>query len=99
MSGESVNLQYSMTLVDVENGEAYSIGDYRSANVILPAPRPGTRDQYALVPIEKDETGKWVLGPRGTKMLGAVTVPVKAVDKASGTLAAQPTAFKKYSKE
>lgn len=99
-SGDTVHLEYSMTLIDAETGEAYSIADYRSTRVILPAARPGTKDQYALIPIEKDEkSGQWRLGENAKRMVGAISVPIKAFDTASGELTAQPSAFKKYTKD
>lgn len=97
-TGGEPGINYSMTLIDAETGDAYSIADYRETPVILPAPRPGTTDKYALIQIEKDDAGKWQIGDGARRMFGAINVPIQAFDRESGDLLKQPGSPKKYVK-
>lgn len=97
-TGSSDGLTYSMTLIDAETGDTYTIADYRDTPVILPAARPGTTDKYALIQIEKDDKGKWQVGDGAKRMFGAINVPIQAFDRDSGALVKQPGSTKKYQK-
>ena len=100
MSGDRLEIQYSMTLIDAETGVVYSIPDYRDAGLILPAGRPGAQSEIALIQISKDEqTGAWRVSESGKRMIGALNVPIKAFDRDSGVLTAQPASFQKYPKQ
>lgn len=99
-SGDRLDIEYSMTLIDAETGVVYSIPDYRDAGLILPAGRPGAQSEIALIQISKDEqTGAWRVSESGKRMIGALNVPIKAFDRDSGVLTAQPASFQKYPKQ
>jgi hypothetical protein len=98
MSNNEPDVSYSMTLLDAETGDVYSVADYRGSGIILPAVRPGTNDQYALIEISKDSAGVWRISPGARRMYGALNVPIKAFDQSSGDLTAQPGSIKKYAR-
>jgi hypothetical protein len=99
-SGGGPTFTYGLTLVDAETGEGWTVPDWREANIILPALRPGTKDKYALIEVSKDpSTGKWHINDSGKRMYKALNVPIKAFDTSTGELTAQPSEFKKFKKQ
>lgn len=89
------DLQYSMLLVDVETGTVYEVSDYRSTPITLPELRPGTQSA-ALIPIIKSPSGSFQVQPNAMKLLEQVEVPVKSVDKETGSLKAEKPTLERF---
>jgi hypothetical protein len=81
----TADLPYSMFLLDVETGKIYSVGDYRSAAITLPELRPKT-ELAALVPVNRQPDGSFVLPQTANNLLTQLQVPVKAVDPETGVV-------------
>lgn len=81
-SGEA-SLVYSMTLVDAETGKLYEVADYREARITLPEWRP-TTEKAALIPVQRQEDGRYVVPAQARPMLQSLDVPVKVIDRETG---------------
>jgi hypothetical protein len=80
----------TITMVDVTSGQLYNFSLGGKRGVSIPETNPDT-GKRTLVPVDKDETGSWVVGPRDRQVLGQFSSESKlVVDKATGKVQAAP---------
>lgn len=79
----SVRLASTIIMVDVTTGDLfeYSISGRRA--VMVPERHPDT-GKIVLIPVDRDENGRWVIGPRERNALGAIEGEPTAVDRQTG---------------
>ena len=91
-SADRPKLIDEITMVDVTTGQlfSYTLGGKRGVSVPETNPDTGKR---TLVPVYKDETGSWIVGPRDRVVLNDFSKEPKLfVDKSSGKVEAAPGA-------
>ena len=79
-----------ITMVDVTTGQlfSFSLGGKRGVSVPETNPDSGKR---TLVPVMKDESGSWIVGPRDRAVLSTFSQePTLVVDRGSGKVQGAP---------
>lgn len=88
------NIPTRMTLVDVSTGKLYEL-DKAKYRVLLPARSPDD-GEIRLVPVAKDESGKWVVTGNGMAMLKGLTTKITAVNIETGEVTPAGSKVEKY---
>ncbi len=95
-TAEDAHMTKTVMLVDVTSGQIYK-ADTRKGGVLFPARSPET-GKRALLPVHKDDSGKWVVSPRYLDILQQVEAENKVVDAKTGDLQQASSDVREYVK-
>ncbi|GEM_PF-1726764 len=97
VSPSEVHLADECYLLNVESGEVFIAAMGGGKRLTLPAADPES-GKFALIRLTKDDQGKLYVDNRDLALLSYVDkdVAVKAVDRETGELVAQPASTRKY---
>lgn len=82
---ERIELVSSITMVDVTTGDLFEFSVTGRRGVMVPAEHPDS-GKVVLLPVHKDEQGRWVVGDRERQILGSLEEQARAVDSVTGVV-------------